>query len=622
LNTSSSFEHNYLAAFFSSSNFEEGEKKTREYLLKYPKDVILLNTLGVFLLHQNKLDEAEQIFRKAILGDPSYAEAYCNLGLLLSKKNFLKDAERCFKEAIKKNENLIIAYNNLGIVYKNFGKYDEAIENYSIAIKKNPQYFEAYNNLGIVFVKQKKKEEAYRSFEKCIEINPNFADAYNNMGGAIDEFDEDVERSIRYFKYALEKNPKYEDAAHNLGSAYSKIMKFDESFKYLFLATEIDPNFSMAWNTIGITYYKMGNFQKAEGFYNKAINLDQNNTEAHFNLGVQLLRTGNYENGWKEREIHRIKKGFLLDFKNPRSRWKGEQVKGTLLVYREQGVGDEILFLSMFYDIIKFADNIILEVDVRLKKLLQNFLDKHEVKKVTFLDYDTSSLNKDTISNPYKNIKFKKQISIGSMGMYLRSKKSDFLTAKHPYLYVNSNVMPKFKLRDLVKEKKKLSVGFSWKTLNQKENWRNLPICTIEQFLNKNPDIAFINLQFGYNQYDEITFKNFKNFYSFSKLDLKNDLYSVAEVINQLDLVLTIQNAIGHLSCALGKKTYVLLSIFPRLNWGLQDEGNVSDWYPTAKVFRQAKYGIWNDLENKVLDSLDKEKQALIEQSLLSKMSF
>jgi len=608
LNTLSSFEHNYLAAFFSSSNFEEGEKKTREYLLKYPKDPILLNTLGVFLLHQNKLDEAEQIFRKTILGDPSYAEAYCNLGLLLSKKNFLKDAERCFKEAIKKNENLILAYNNLGIVYKNFGRYDEAIENYRIAIKKNPQYFEAYNNLGIVFVKQKKKkEEAYRSFEKCIEINPNFADAYNNMGGAIDEFDQDVERSIRYFKYALEKNPKYEDAAHNLGHAYSKILNFEESFKYLFLATKIDPNFSMAWNTIGMNYYKMNDLQKAEEFYNKAISLDQNNTEAHFNLGVLLLRSGNYEKGWNEREINRTKKGFFLDFKNPKSRWKGEQVKGTLLVYREQGVGDEILFLSMFYDIVKFAENIVLEIDVRLKKLFQNFLDKYTVKKVNFLDYNPSLPSQNIKNNPYKNIKFKKQISIGSMGIYLRSKKSDFLNAKHPYLCLSTNVVPKFNLKDLIQEKKKLCVGFSWKTLNQKETWRNLPKSTIDKLLNKNPDIAFVNLQFGYNLDDEVIFKNFKNFYSFQKLDLKNDLYSVAEVINQLDLVITIQNAIGHMSCALGQKTYVLLSIFPRLNWGVQ-EGFVSDWYPTAKIFRQAKYAIWSDLEKKVLDSLEKEK--------------
>jgi len=598
---------NNLAGYFTSSKFKEGEIKAREYLAQYPNNIIILNILGVFLLRQKDLDQAESILRKTIAIDPTYAEAYCNLGLTLQRKKFLRDAEKCFNEAIKKNPNLAYAYNNLGVLYKEIGEDKKALENYKLAIQKEPSYFEAYNNLGIIQHKLDLSDEAIQSFEKCISINSDYAEAYNNLGSIYAENKKDYHTAIFFYKRAIDKNSTFEDAIHNLGNTYALIYNFDEAFKYLNIALKIDPKFSMAWNTLGMTYYKIGDLDNAEKFYKKSIEVDALNTDARFNLGVLYLRLENYKDGWKEREAHRDKKGFFLNKKYPDKLWKGEYVKGTLFVWREQGIGDEILFLSMFCDLTKYADNIILEIDTRLQKLLRNFLNKKSIKNVNFKDYVPNPNAKADIV--YRGVRFNKHISIGSMGCFLRESKEKFKNADHPYLMVDDDRNFKFKLSNHV-DKQKFIVGITWKTLNKEEGWRNLSLENISKIISSNSEINFVNLQFGCDKEEVDFLSKFENFYNIPNLNLKNDIYSVSEIIKQLDLVLTIQNAVAHLSCALGKETWVMLTTFPRLNWGKLDDGYVSDWYPSAKSYRQKKINIWTDVINKVVLDLAKSQQA------------
>ena len=94
------------------------------------------------------------------------------------------------------------------------------------------------------------------------------------------------------------------------------------------------------------------------------------------------------------------------------------------------------------------------------------------------------------------------------------------------------------------------------------------------------------------------------------EIDYKNDIESVASLISELDLVITIQNAIAHISCALGKETWVLVPLFCRNNWGVK--GRKCDWYKTAVTYRQEKPFFWTSvLSNVYLDLSDRIKSNL-----------
>ena len=195
-----------------------------------------------------------------------------------------------------------------------------------------------------------------------------------------------------------------------------------------------------------------------------------------------------------------------------------------------------------------------------------------------------------------KELIFDKHIAMGSLGQYLRKSKKSFEKTPKKFLITSSSKEKKLKKKF---GNSKFNVGISWKTLNKKQKFRNIDL---EQMLPvlSNANCDFINLQFG--KFDE-DLKKFKakhglNIRSINEIDNYNNIDDLAALINCLDLVITIQNTTAHLSGALGKNTWVMLTFNARWHW-LKNERK-SFWYPNVKLFRQKKKGNWNDVINNI----------------------
>ena len=107
--------------------------------------------------------------------------------------------------------------------------------------------------------------------------------------------------------------------------------------------------------------------------------------------------------------------------------------------------------------------------------------------------------------------------------------------------------------------------------------------------IKKIPNIKIHNLQFGLDK-GEIDNININKLVYYKNVDYKNDLNTIAAIIENMDFVITIQNTVAHLSCALQKKTLLLLPMGSRWYWGLE---NFDRWYGCAKIFRQKKKFDW-----------------------------
>lgn len=591
-----------LVNLLNQKQWQLGEIKTKNLLKTDSNNEVLLNILGLFLSSQEKFSKAESVFKKAIGKNPLFLDAYNNLCLILKKQHKLLEAENLYKQAILIDKENSILNNNYGVLLKESDRFSEALIHYNIAIKSNNNYYECYNNLGNLYYKLKNYTLAKEAFNYAIQINPNYYDSYNNLGNLELEIYNNVDLAFKFYHKAIEINDKFVDATHNLGNLYLTNFNFDKSFYYLNQAIVLDNNFSAAWNSLGKYYYLKKNYKKAVKCYLTAIKKDKNNKDPYFNLGVLYIRCGKYKKGWFLREIKRIEDTFNQKYID--KLWNGEKIDGNLLVWREQGLGDEILFLSQIYSLKNYAKKIFLEVDIRLIDLFNNFLVKNDINNVELLDQKIT-LDYNTKIN-IENVD--RHISIGSLGCYLRNSRSKFLVNKFPYLIPNQK--DQLSIKNRINNNNKLKVGISWKTGNLKEKHRNIPLIFLKKIFELE-FCEFFNLQFS-DYIDDINFfrSNFNaNINNFDFIDYKNDMNLVSALISELDLVLTVQNTVAHLSCALGKETFIMLSFWPRFNWGLDQKK--TDWYPTAMVYAQE-----NDTEiswkkvvdNIILDILNKKR--------------
>jgi tetratricopeptide (TPR) repeat protein len=590
-------EFNQLLNCFNNKLWLEGEIKSKLFLSIDPKNISLLNFHGLFLSNQKKYEEAQYYFDKAIKINKNFIDSYNNSAINQKKLGNVENAEYFYKKALKIDSNNSILNNNYAVLLKEKNEYDKSIIYYLKAIELNNNYFEAYNNLGSAYFKINNILEAVNCFNKAISINPSYAEAYNNLGNIEAESKNNFNRAIDYYKKAYEINNTYVDAIHNLGNAYFKIYDLVNAFKFLQLAIALDPNFSEAYNSLGMCFYFKQEFIDAEKNYLISLKIDPQNRQANFNLGVLYIRLEKFKEGWfyreKKRTLHNTFYHEQID-----KLWDGKYVDGILYIWREQGVGDEISFLSMAQDLHDKAKIIYIEIDYRIYELAERFFLNNNLNNFKLIKW-----------NPYLDKKigvsftgYDKHISIGSLGQFLRNDKNSFQKAKFPYLIPSKDKRIYFK--NNFKNNKKYNVGISWKTTNTSEIHRNIGLDKIKTILSSN-NCNFYNLQFGDCRADIDFFNKNKELLILLDIDYKNDFENVAALISELDFVITIQNTVAHLSCSLSKETWIILSTFPRFNWGF--EKDKCSWYPSAVIFRQKIMSEWDY----IISAIEKKIKAL-----------
>ena len=426
---------------------------------------------------------------------------------------------------------------------------------------------------------------------ELIENHPRVSILYNILGIALQKKG-DFNESILNFNQAINIQPNFDLAHNNLGNVLKDIGKFKEAIISYQQALKLNPNYTEAYSNLGNAFGTLGKFKEAIAYYQQALKLNPKYTLSNYNEGLIRLILGEFDIGWKKYE-YRFGRArvSLMRYKTDKL-WDGNYLDGTLLVWAEQGVGDHILFASMLTDLRKYAKNIILEIDKRLVNLFKRYYEK-----INFLNIKVINLEKKLVSN------FDKHIAIGSLGQYLRKTKKSFNTT--PKKYLLSSPAKEKELRNKFFLNKKFKVGISWKSLNEKCQYRNIDLTQMLPILS-NPHCDFINLQFG--KFDEdlqqLQSKHGIKIRTIKEVDNYNNIEDLAALINCLDLVINIQNSNADLAGALGQKTWVMVTKNPEWRWAVKEKKSL--WYPTTKIFRQEKAGNWNSVINSINIDLKK----------------
>jgi len=544
-----------------------------------------------------QLQQAEQICQQILRDFPKHAETLHLLGLIAHQVGDYRIATSLIAQAIEIDPNQSSFFYNVGNALREQGRLDESVDAYQQTIHIQPDHADAYNNLGNVLKEQGKLDESIDAYQKAIEHQPQFSGAHNNLGVALQEQGK-LEESIEVYQKAIEIQPDHANAYYNVGNALREQGRLDESIDAYQKAIEIQPDHADAYNNLGNVLKEQGKLDESIDTYQKAIEIQPDHADAHKNLGIILLLKGNLSQGWKEYGW-RWKCDDIIsrnrDF--PQPSWDGTNLNGkSILVWAEQGIGDEIMFTSILPTLSQMTEKTIIECNLRLVPLFQR-----SFPQIQFF-------SRQNLPHPHlldENIDY--QIPMGGLGRWLRTDEDSFEWSKQSYLTACTNRSAKIRKRYQKLAGGRMLVGISWKSTGINQRRALLKSTVLEDWTSilSQQDCYFINLQYG-DVKEELTQLQQQTdliIYQDEKIDSLRNLDDFAAQVSALDLVISTSNTTVHVAGALGKPVWTLLSYVPDWRWMLERED--TPWYPSMRLFRQSETGDWPGIFVQVNSALE-----------------
>jgi tetratricopeptide (TPR) repeat protein len=539
----------------------------------------LLKDLGQFQLALNSYNQAIEL-------KPNFEEAYFNRGYVLQELENFIEALESYDKAITLKPYHSEAYFNRGNVLLKVMLFDEALASYDTCIGFNPEHAKAFCNRGNVLQKLKRLDEALASYDKAISLNSNYSEAYYNRGVILQELSRS-EEALTSYELAININPDYLDAYSSHGAALAAINRVNEALASYDLAININPNHASSHSNRGNALQELNRLDEALVSYKKAISINADHVDAHWNLALANLKNGNLIDGFQGYEW-RSKNEKLSTFKTKRNftqpLWLGEQsLQGKkILLYAEQGLGDVLQFSRYVPLVAQLGAQVILEVHAPLFKLLKHL---GGVSQIIALG--------DNLPE------FDYQCSLLSLPLVF---KTELDTIPPVPLCINSDVNKVINWQIKLGEKVNLRVGLVWSGSNAHANDHNRSLTLAQLIPYLPPNIQYVCLQKEIREVDQELLAERSNIIYFG--DVLEDFTDTAALCDLMDLVISVDTSVGHLSATLGKPTWMLLAFAPDWRWLLNR--NDSPWYPSVKLYRQEEINNWDGILGQVKKDLER----------------
>ena len=533
--------------------------------------------LGLQNFKKNNLKDAENFFKEVLNNNSDHLESIFFLGILQAKKKDFNKAKDFFIKVIQIDSSYIDAHYNLGIVFNELKDFQNSINCYEKAIQIDSNHADAHNNLGMVFYKLKDFQNSINYYEKAIQIDSNNVHAYNNLGNSLIGL-ERTKEAVDYYKKAIEIDSNYIKAHENLGIVFYKLREFQKAISCHKKAIQLDPNNLNSHNNLGIIFHQLGQFQNAKSYFKKAIQIDPNHPDVNFSFGMLLLSMSDFKNGLIKYEWRKKLPQNINKFKNIKGlEWQGENLNNkTILILSEQGIGDIIQFSRYIYLIEKeYSANIIIKIDKKIAHLFSKSKFKLIFNEDNIPKYD---FYKHLMSLP--KIYYEKTKTFPSQINFIPKDKKITL-----------------KWKERLNEIKGFKVGINWqgrKTYGV-DHLRSIPLNYFNDLFNIEK-INFISLQKGFGLEQIKNFKHKDKLYNFSKeVDNGENIFEdTIGILQNIDLVISIDSSLVHLSSTLGIKTFALLHFCPDWRWNLMTKE--FSWYDNLKIYRQEEVNKWDSI--------------------------
>lgn len=582
------------------------------------------NNLGTAYFHKEELDLAIEAYKKAISINPHYPDALNNLGQALCKFGSVSEAIETYRTALSIDPMFAPAYFNLGLASKISENWVEAIAAFEKAIFLNPDFKSAYNEIGVAFLEQHDVEQAVTYLKKAVSLHPDCAFTQNNLGfalhkigafheaalhfktaislkpdhveaisnlGAAFKEQEKFDKAVALYNEAITLNPRYADAHNNLGDLYREQGHYEKALSALKIAISLDPTFARAYNNLGATYKNLGRFDEAVQAFKSAIKVKPKFADSYHNLGRLYWLMCNFKKAFELMEWRWLVDGKSIGdvYNGVEQVWDGED-EAKVFVWKEQGLGDQIMYASMLSEVSEKSKGLVVECDERLIPIYERSF-PNDIKFIN---------NQNNISE----LDYDHQIAIGSLPKHLRKNLEDFTHVANGWLKADPHRKNDLR-KKLLKNERDRIIGVSWftKSTLKEARKRNIPLVELMESL-KQVSATFVSLQYGDTD-DELRTVSDQldiEIVNVNDIDFYKDIDGLAALISACDVVVSIDNTTVHLAGALGVDTRVLLSNVAEERWGTS--GLDSYWYEALHLYRRGEQKDWKSQLDQLTDDL------------------
>lgn len=527
---------------------------------------------------QGELTQATRLLRQVLDAQPRNFDALHILGVIQAMGGHRSEAIELFRKALSVNKNNNFLQFNLAKALSESGRDEESLPHHRRATQLAPHHAEAWLNFGKSLIHLKKLEEALETLDRALVIAPEYAEAWTNRGLALTELARYTE-ALSSLDRALDLNPNLAAAYYNKALALDEVGQSDQALAMYERAIDLQPDYAQAWNNRGEILARRGLLKQALENYEKAVSFRPDYPDAHWNQSHPLMSLGRYEAAWEKFEYRWRATGLKLRrIETAKPLWQGTPSLEPVLLWGEQGIGDQILYASILPELADFPQRKMVALDKRLLPLFERSLPGFE-----FVDLEQVGDGMD----------FAEQLPLGSLPRHFRRASESFAAARHPYLTASPPRVAR--LRQQIAQSDRRVCGVSWSS--NRENIGKQKSISLTQMLGPlgGAKLHFVDLQYGDTSGERQALEQTHGIevQHLDELDNFHDIDGLAALIQACDVVITTSNSTAHLAGALGKETLLLLPLGKGKLWYWTEVEGKNPWYPSVRSFSQTAPGDW-----------------------------
>ena len=562
----------------SSISFE----KVNSFLKNDNQNAYLYSFCGSLYGNEKNFSKAIMFQEKAIFLNPFEIVFYINLSRTHEFVGNYEFSKKMLENILMVNEDdadVLLLHARISFrllkYIESFSSYEKLISmsNNQFLLEHKIEYCENLLNAGNI---TKAKE-----IINLLELSDEKGKEFYHLKGVFELNEKNYSKAKQYFLKCIEIDKNYSNAFTSLGVVYDRLYDFDEAIKLHKKSISLDNLNSKAYNNLGIMYSYLGKIDESIPLMEKAIELNPHNNESKYILGQLQIYNKNYISGWRNFESRWLYINYQHKKHDTKKNWITKlDDKSRILLWAEQGIGDQIMYATMFNEFSSFSKNLLIKIDKRLIEILEK---KHPLIKF---------VPKEKIISDEE---FDCHMPFGDLGKFLRKDIKDFKKTKFPFISADKNLSNSIK--DKFLNNKKFLVGISWTSYNQQLGHdKSVYLENLIPILKIN-NISFIDLEYRNSDLERKNLFDKYNLtiYKEDKIDSFNDIKGLTSIIEACDFVITCSNINAHLSGALGIKTFLLLPLGKGRLWNWNFENQRSIWYPSVKIFQQETQGKWKD---------------------------
>ncbi len=505
-------------------------------------------------------DDAETLLWQCIDLNPLHEKGYTILAALLGEAERFSEAEQILLQYLDKNPGQAEVQHLLAITWHRQGRLVEAERMYRQVLEATSPTVTIFEQLGDVLADLGQLDEAETIQARALGMFPDEPALLTGLG-RIEELRGNLERAMELHDRSIAIEPRHVNALINRGTAR----------RYA------------------------GDFKGALADYDAAIALNPNLPAPAANRGMTLLTLGRLDEGWPDFRARIKARAGSIDLSGS-AVWDKKPLDGkTVLVWTEYGLGDEILFSSLLPELISITGTCTVACSPRLTALLRRSFPAAIVRP---------------LGEPIEG-EFDVRLPLTDVAQLLRPSLESF-PGHNAYLNADASLTEQLRMRYREMAGDRRVVGLSWHSKGGigTAPFKSIPIKQWRQILEV-PELNFVSLQYGDWEREIHTVKDTLgiNIHVDSSVDSSGDLDMFAAQVAAMDLVISISNTTVHMAGAIGVPVWAMVPTGPGAHWYWFRDRTDSPWYPSLRIFRQARPGDWSNAVADVAAKLNQWRQ-------------